>query len=445
MALRDVLRGRRSGTTRRAVIGGFGPGLTGLLASACGGAGAGAGGSTTGTVATQLPPAKLTYLHSYARPDQVGFIDEHLKAFRETYPQIQIEQSPEGVGPKLIAAAAAGTPPDLVRSYPQDINDYAAKGILLDLAPRVKNSKEINLKDADLPQTAFDEMRLGQALYSIPDTQAAVMIFYNRDLLQKAGLPEPADTWTTADVLTMARQATNAAANLWGFNITRTGVRMMPWVWGNGGEYFDEKYTKALVDQPAVYETYQWAADFVAKYRYAPNADEIKQIPVVPGGAFASGVYALHVQNTGGFQDAQANWKHLNWSTVAWPKGSKGQSHLIDAIGSAVTSGSKFPDHAWRYSEFAGSKKGQDAWSRLWGNPMRLSSLKYQFGGTVTAQQQKSIEVALKTQKPRPRFDKAVDAQKLIDADLERVAQGQLTAKEALTAAAGKINALLKG
>ncbi len=39
----------------------------------------------------------------------------------------------------------------------------------------------------------------------------------------------------------------------------------------------------------------------------------------------------------------------------------------------------------------------------------------------------------------------AADAQKLIDADLDRVALGQMTAKEALTIAAGKINALLKG
>lgn len=429
-------------TTRRRLAelsGAGGAGAGALLAGACGAAGPGAE-----TSPAQLPPAALTYLHSYARPDQVGMIDEHLKAFRERYPQIQIQQSPEGVGAKLIAAAAAGTPPDLIRSYPQDINDYAARGILLDLTPRIKASREIDLRDPDLPQTGFDEMRLGNGLYAIPDTQAAVLIFYNRDLLQKAGLKEPADSWTAADALATARQATNAAAGTWGFNITRSGVRMMPWVWGNGGDYFDEKYTRTLVDQPAAYEAYQWAADVVARYRYGPTPDEVKQIPVVPGGAFASGVYALHVQNTGGFQDAQANWKHLNWSVVAWPRGSKGQVHLIDAIGSAVTGGSKFSDQAWRYSEFAGSKAGQDVWARTWGNPMRLSSLKYQFGGTVTPQQQKSIEVALKNQRPRPRFEKAADAQKLIDADLEAVGAGQTTAKDALTVAAVKINALLK-
>ena len=52
--------------------------------------------------------------------------------------------------------------------------------------------------------------------------------------------------------------------------------------------------------------------------------------------------------------------------------------------------------------------------------------------------------MALKNQRPRPRFEKAADAQKLIDADLEAVGAGQTTAKDALTVAAVKINALLK-
>ncbi|MGH2370833.1 MAG: ABC transporter substrate-binding protein, partial [Chloroflexota bacterium] len=325
-----------------------------------------------------LPPAKLTYMHGYKRPDQVAFIDQHIAAFRQDYPNIEIEQQIAPVGEKLIAAAAAGTPPDLIRSYPQHINDFAAKGILLDLTSRVKTSRAIDLKDPDLPQTAFDEMRLDGGLYAVPDTQAAVMIFYNKDLLRKAGIREPTDRWTTADVLAMAKQATNRDAGVWGFNITRKGVRMMPCVWGNGGEYYDERYTKTLIDQPAVYEAYQWAADFVARYHYTPTPEEAKQIPRVPGGAFATGVYALHVQNTGGLQDARASWQHLNWSFVAWPRGSKGQFHLIDAVGAAVTSGSNYPDHAWRYVEFAGS---------------------------VAPQQLQSIEVAL----------------------------GQMTAKEALT------------
>jgi ABC-type glycerol-3-phosphate transport system substrate-binding protein len=64
--------------------------------------------------------------------------------------------------------------------------------------PMIKASREIDLRDPDLPQTGFDEMRLGNGLYAIPDTQAAVLIFYNRDLLPKAGLKEPAERSTGA-------------------------------------------------------------------------------------------------------------------------------------------------------------------------------------------------------------------------------------------------------
>ena len=97
--------------------------------------------------------------------------------------------------PKLTAAIVAGTAPDAVRLKEYQVTDLAAVGNLLPLEDRVSQDSAVNLRDFT-PQSVRGSHVRGQ-LVGVPDSHQVVVMFWNKNLLARAGLdPEaPPATW----------------------------------------------------------------------------------------------------------------------------------------------------------------------------------------------------------------------------------------------------------
>ena len=97
----------------------------------------------------------ITFWHVQAPDDFRGkLLNEMIEDFMKQYPEIKVEATFQGsytdLYKKLVAAVAAGTPPDAAVSYPSMISDYLKAKAVVELDQYI-NDPEIGLS-ADRPE-----------------------------------------------------------------------------------------------------------------------------------------------------------------------------------------------------------------------------------------------------------------------------------------------------
>jgi multiple sugar transport system substrate-binding protein len=112
-------------------------------------------------------------------------------------------------------------------------------------------------------------------LYGFPRDNGTEVIFYNKALFRKAGLPYPKDDWTWDDLRSLARTLTVRTGNRvsqYGFAFETSWWRL--YMWENGAELFDSLShpTKVTFDSPAAIQAIQFMGDLITKDKVTPPA-----------------------------------------------------------------------------------------------------------------------------------------------------------------------------
>lgn len=170
----------------------------------------------------------LLAVNAAAGQTTVNFLGEALpeifapviEAFEKANPDIKIQyqQVPfEDLNAAIQARVGQGDSSiDVFEADTPRIPAFASKGYLRELEflrPKI---------EAAIPsQTALNEVSYKDKLYAFPMWNATQMIFYNRDLLKKAGVPEPSasvdDRMTWEEFNELARTVQKKAGTKWGW------------------------------------------------------------------------------------------------------------------------------------------------------------------------------------------------------------------------------------
>ncbi len=169
----------------------------------------------------------------------------------------------------LYTQAAAGTTGDAQWIADAFVMNLADSKVMLDMQP---------LADADPAATAllddvYPAMKgLGQwknGLYMLAWAADAPVMYYNKDIFAKAGLPEPDPMGMKVDEFQLACQKmSNEAEQIYGTNIGENWWAIyVPWIEGFGGQFYSDDKTKVLIDSPESIEACQALADLYCKYK----------------------------------------------------------------------------------------------------------------------------------------------------------------------------------
>ena len=115
------------------------------------------------------------------------------------------------------ARLAAGNPSDLSIGDPSFFGRYAHKGYYLDLAADVERD-QVNLDDwfeVTVNDCRYDKTTgiVGHgALFGMPATYVGLILYYNKDIFDAAGLAYPDDTWTRDNLTEVALALTQDSA-----------------------------------------------------------------------------------------------------------------------------------------------------------------------------------------------------------------------------------------
>jgi multiple sugar transport system substrate-binding protein len=329
-------------STRRALLGAAGVALGGAVLAGCG-------------LATQAPgvgqpirqPVQLTWA-LFGSADELAAYERVLDVIHQHFPDMTFDKitAPSNALNDFFAKVevlnGSGGPLDLFMSSPIWVPNLVGRGLWKPLDDLIKRDR---FPTKDYAPASIDAFNIKGQQYAVMTNLNFAVVNYNQALLNRAGVHAPADTWTWADFLDLARQlGSRLDSGTWALGPGNTDLNnTLPWIWMNGGRILDDEQDprKSQMIQGHVVDAVQWRADWALKHRLAP-------VPgTVPGSLFASGQIALNVGTLADHPTLAAQAKDLPWDTVALPRGSAGLFDFVGGSGHGLASGGKHPDAAW--------------------------------------------------------------------------------------------------
>ena len=311
-------------------------------------------------------PAEITF-SMWGAPEELTVWKQIVADFEAANPKIKVNVEVsdwDAYWDKLKTQLAAGTPPDVFAMDAPLYLDYQSRGVLLNIQPYLDKNPDM-LKDV-YPQT-LEAYKTSDGYYGLPRDFQTIVLFYNKDMFDKAGVAYPTADWTWEDLRAAAKKLTkdtngDGKTDQYGFVFDQWDMEP-GWseaLWSYGGDIISADHSKTLVGEPKAREAWQLLNDMVFVDKSVPDANTIGQYgsDLFQAGVAAMtpiGHWAVPGYNTAGFK----------FDVAPMPKGPAGQATSVNSAGFVVAKASKNPDAAFAFVQFAISKAGQTRLAEL--------------------------------------------------------------------------------
>jgi len=193
--------------------------------------------------------------------------EKAIPAFHEDHPNIEVIYEPYASGwiEKTIAAMVAGTAPDILHAWVPVFRQFVDRGQMIDLSPLV----EADLTDEILSDFYDFQLEAGilpgtQFRFQLPKHVFVLMVEYNKDAFDEAGVDYPAKDWDHDDyaetLMALTKKTDDGTVEQFGGYIPAwSWDRLWPHLRSFGGHYADpDDRAKCLMDTPESQEGFEW-------------------------------------------------------------------------------------------------------------------------------------------------------------------------------------------
>ena len=309
-------------------------GIAAVAALALSGCAADSGGQDSGKVT-------ITYTNFISNDGNEENLQTIVDAFEEENPDITVEVTTlpyADYGTALQTDLAAGTVSDVFDIEYANYAQYQANGVLA----------ELPVEDPDAyRQSVLEAYQTDGVQYALPSSFSTVVLFYNRDLFDAAGLEYPTTDWTWAEEQAAAEQLTDTGAGVWGDHQPVSFYEFYKVLAQNGGDFLNGDGTEAAFNSPEGVEAAEW---LVGKSgTVMPTIEEGQGTPDFDTKLFTDGKLGmLHtgIWMFGAFADLPFGWD------IAVEPGNAQQASALFSNAIGVSAGSEHVDAAAKFAEF---------------------------------------------------------------------------------------------
>lgn len=300
----------------------------------------------------------------FGDPAEFAAYERLVAAFTAQYPDIHVElghvPGQEDYRQRLALDFTAGAPPDVMLLNYRRFAQFADQGGLAPLDAYLTQSDVLNTED--FFPVALEAFQFEEQLWCIPQNVSSLVVYYNRDLFDAAGLPYPAGDWTQADFLALAQALTqdtdgDGVTDQYGVGLEPNLFRLAPFIWQNGGDLVDDpdRPTRLTLDTPPALQALEWFAALQTQYHVAPDA--VAEATISSEDRFLNGQLAMFFNSRRGVPTYRTIQSFV-WDVAPLPGGAQRRGILhSDGYCMAATAANK--DAVWTFIEFANSDAGQ--------------------------------------------------------------------------------------
>ena len=277
--------------------------------------------------------------------DQIAQLEEQLEGFNNSQDKIHITyMAQDAMEQKLLTAIASDEVPDIVLWDRFNTSVYAPKGALMPLDDFVAAD---NVDLGQFYEPAVEELRSGDNLYGIPLTVDTRIIFYNKDLLDEAGV-DPASITDWDSLEEAAVKLTKWDGNVLvqsGFSMKDVGL-FNNWIAQAGGKMIDDS-----TNPPTTAYNSEAGLTVLEYWDKMINQDKVYQLGFedgLGGDGFKAGKVAMTFN--GPWVLEQYKEAGLNFGVIGQPKGPSGDMHaMMGGFGLAIPNKAKHAEEAWEF------------------------------------------------------------------------------------------------
>jgi len=298
-------------------------------------------------VTSESEKTEITYFTFSAAPDHLDHLDEMIAIFEEKNKDIKILVETAGWDDyfnKLQVNIAGGIAPDVFELNYENFVTYAAKGALYNMDELTAGDSSFS-KDVYYPRS-YDSFSYKNKQYGLPETFSTVVLYYNKDLFDAAGVAYPQENWTWDDAIEAAKKIRDPENDVWGLH---SGIQFWEFykkIAQNGGAVYDGN-GNITIDSKENVEALQTMLDIQNKHGIMPTDAEMGGMS--DGDLFVSGKLGMVVSGIwmfGAFGEADFNWD------IEVEPGMKTKATHFFANTLAISSSSDKAEAAWKWAKF---------------------------------------------------------------------------------------------
>ncbi len=230
---------------------------------------------------------------------------------------------------KIKTQALSKTLPDIFYVRTLELVQFAKDGWIQPLDDVVAKNPDL-VKPDDIWPAATAQATVDGKWYGINEDLSCFVIYVNKALFEKKGIPLPTDDWTWEEYFALAAEFKEMKGNrqtVWGGSVSSGSYGMRGILRSNGGEFFDDAGTPVLTSDANI-QTLQTIQKAV-RDGVIPGPDSL------PTGVnpFAAGMLAMQMNGSWGTAANRAAIDDFEWDVVKLPKGTTGKREIVTAGG----------------------------------------------------------------------------------------------------------------
>lgn len=297
--------------------------------------------------------ATISFTNFMASGDNAKYLTAMITEFNKIYPKLTIKS--ENVGwdayfTGMQTRIAAGNAPDVYELNYEHFVGYATQGVLGDVTPYFESSK---FDTSVLNQAALKAFQYEGKQFGLPETFSNVLLIYNKDLFDKAGVSYPTKDWTWADEQAAAEKIRALGKDIYGINHPIQTSEFFKTVQQNGGSLLSADKKQFTINTPENVATLQAMVDRVIKTNVMPTT---KQLGTVGDWAlFESGRLGMIVTGVWAFPEFTRECK-FKWDIQVEPGNTKKATHFF-SNGLVLNKDTKLGAQAFEFAKFMSSSK----------------------------------------------------------------------------------------
>ncbi len=341
----------------------------------------------------------------------------NVKVTRETVPGADLIS-------KVLQQASSKTLPDVLMIDNPEVQQIAATGALAPL-------NDYGVSSEGIAQGVLDASTYEGKLYGLQPVTNTIAIFYNTELLKKAGVTPPT-TWD--ELRTAAKKLTTGKQYGFAFNANATyegSWQFLPPMWTNGGDETD-------LTSPQVAEALQLWVDLVNDGSASKSVINWTQADV--NDQFMAGKAAMMLNGPWQIPTLNKDTK-LKWEVVKFPINIAGQTPVAPLGGEAwtvpLTGNEAKQKKAAEFVQCLNSDENQLAWAKARFTIPTKTTVAAEFAKEVPSMKSFGEQVATARSRTGKLGDKWPDAAKTMYEAIQLGITGQATPAEAFQQASG--------
>lgn len=367
-----------------------------------------------------------------ANADGYVIIDKAIKKFEKLHPEIKIHYY-SGI-PKddyeewLARKILKGDAPDVFMILSENFSHMVSLGLLENLDKEIQEDKSVEIRD--YYETSLEAGKIDDRQYALPYETVPTLMFVNKTLLEKEGIPVPDADWSWDDLYRICKKVTKDLDG--DGRLDQFGTYNYGWLealYSNDGKIFDPQGKKCYLTSERTEES----------VRFIQRINELYQGEKVTRETFDAGNVAFMPLSFAEYRTYKTypykikKYSDFQWDCITLPAGSMGDNiSRVDSLLIGISSESRQKDMAWEFLKMLTNDR-----------EIQMELFRYSQGASVLKEVTNSKEAEEILKKDTEKSDKIIDHNLLNQVIMNgRVVKEFPKYKEAMALAEGEVSKL---